>query len=292
MKTSVLSFIAFQSLPPPAAGRVRLASLHNHRLLRSGAMGRLDGRVAFISGAGIGIGRAAARLFAAEGARVAVAEINAELGAETARLINEAGGDALFVRTDITDESQVQAAVDATVSHFGKLDVLYNCAGGSIPEDGPVTDVDMMVWDHTINLDLKGTLLCSRHAIPRIIEAGGGTVVNMSSTAALQPMRMHVYSAAKGGIIALTRSMAYQYGRKGVRVNAICPGYVLTERVLNRFGDIPEGRPNSIEEGRKRWPYGVGDPSDIANIALFLASNESRMINGAAVPADGGMSNH
>ncbi len=256
------------------------------------AMGRLDTRVAFITGAGIGIGRAAARLFAREGARVVIAEINPALGEETARLILDAGGEASFIHTDITDDDQVQAAVAGAVARYGKLDVLYNCAGGSIPEDAPVTEVDLSVWDHTINLDLKGTLLCSRHAIPHIINAGGGTVVNMASTAALQPMRMHVYSAAKGGVIALTRSMAYQYGRKGVRVNAICPGYVLTERVLNRFGDIPEGRPSGIEESRRRWPYGVGEPTDIANIALFLASSESRMINGAALAADGGMSNH
>src|SRR4051794_19035926 len=255
-------------------------------------MGRLEGRVAFITGAGIGIARAAARLFAAEGASIVIAELDPGLGAETEGLVRDDGGTAAFVATDVTDEDQVRAAVEETVARFGKLDLLYNCAGGSIPEDAPVTDVDLAVWDHTMNLDLKGTLLCSRHAIPRIIEAGGGTVVNMASTAALQPMRMHVYSAAKGGVIALTRSMAYQYGRKGVRVNAICPGYVLTERVVKRFAEVPEGRPSGIEESRRRWPYGVGEPTDIPNIALFLASDESRMINGAAIPADGGMSNH
>ena len=221
-----------------------------------------------------------------------IAEIDPVNGEATEKLISDAGGRASFVRTDITDEGQVEAAIGATVQKFGKLDVLYNCAGGSIPEDAPITEVDMSVWDFTMNLDLKGTMLCSRHGIPKIIEAGGGSVVNMSSTAALMPMRLHIYSAAKGGIISLTRSMARQYGRKGVRVNCICPGFILTERVVGRFGEAGPGQGSSIDDTRKKHPFGVGEPSEIANIALFLASDESRMITGAAIPADGGMSNH
>lgn len=253
--------------------------------------GRLDGKVALISGAGTGIGREAARLFAAEGASVVIAEINPELGLATERIVREAGGEATFVRTDVTDETQVEAAVAAAVDTYGSLNVLYNCAGGSIPEDGPVTDVDMDVWDFTMALDLKGPFLCCRHGIPKLIEAGGGTVVNMSSTAALMGMRMHVYSAAKGGVISLTKALARQYGRSGVRVNAICPGYVLTDRVTTRFSAPgPAGDASQEDKARQRWPFGVGQPAEIANIALFLASDESRMIQGAAIPADGGMS--
>jgi len=253
-------------------------------------MDRLAGRVAMISGAGTGIGREAALLFAAEGAKVLVAELSPALGAETERLVREAGGEARFVATDVTDEAQVQAAVEAAVDSFGKLDVLYNCAGGSIPEDAPVTDVDMGVWDHTMSLDLLGPFLCCRHGIPRLIEAGGGTVVNMSSTAALQGMRMHVYSAAKGGVISLTKALAKQYARSNVRVNAICPGYVLTDRVKERFAEPgPDGESQAVKVARK-YPFGVGEPREIANIALFLASDESRMITGTAIPADGGMS--
>ncbi len=253
--------------------------------------GRLDGKVAMISGAGTGIGREAAAIFAREGARVVIAELDPALGEATEAIVREAGGDATFVRTDVTDEEKVRHAVDTTVSTYGKLDVLYNCAGGSIPEDAPVTEVDMDVWDFTMSLDLKGPFLCCRHGIPRIIEAGGGTVVNMASTAALMGMRMHVYSAAKGGVISLTKALARQYSRSGVRVNAICPGYVLTDRVTARFSvPGPGGEASQEEKARQRWPFGVGQPHEIANIALFLASDESRMINGTAIPADGGMS--
>ncbi|MFT7600577.1 MAG: NAD(P)-dependent dehydrogenase (short-subunit alcohol dehydrogenase family) [Acidimicrobiales bacterium] len=254
-------------------------------------MGRLDDKVAMISGAGTGIGRQAALMFAREGAQVMIAEINTELGQETETMVREAGGQATFVRTDVTDDAQVAAAVEATVEAYGKLNVLYNCAGGSIPEDGPVTDVDLDVWDFTMSLDLKGPFLCCRHGIPKMIEAGGGTVVNMSSTAALMGMRMHVYSAAKGGVISLTTALARQYSRSGVRVNAICPGYVLTDRVTERFSVAgPGGEASQEEKARQRYPFGVGQPEEIANIALFLASDESRMINGASIPADGGMS--
>ncbi len=253
--------------------------------------GRLSEKVALITGAGTGIGREAAVLFAREGASVVIAEIDHELGLATEQLIRSAGGEAVFVATDVTDEDQVRSAVDAAVSTYGRLNVLYNCAGGSIPEDAPVTDVDMDVWDFTMSLDLKGPFLCCRHGIPKLIEAGGGTIVNMSSTAALMGMRMHVYSAAKGGVISLTKALARQYGRSGVRVNAICPGYVLTDRVSARFSQPgPGGDSSQEDQARRRWPFGVGDPVDIANIALFLASDESRMIQGAAIPADGGMS--
>ena len=249
-------------------------------------MGRLDGKVALITGSGLGIGAAAARRFAAEGARVTVAELDAGAGAAVAAAIGQAGGEALAVTTDVTDEARVAAAVAATLDRFGRLDVLYNCAGGSIPEDTTVTEVDMAVWEHTMNLDLLGTVLCCRHAIPAIVEAGGGAVINMSSTAALQPWRAHVYSAAKGAVISLTRSLARSYGRQGIRVNAICPGYVLTERVLSRFAEA------DLATARRRHPFAVGGPEDIASIALFLASDESRMITGTAIAADGGMANH
>jgi NAD(P)-dependent dehydrogenase (short-subunit alcohol dehydrogenase family) len=257
-------------------------------------MGRLEGKVALITGAGMGIGAAAARRFAEEGARVVIADVNREAGAASAAAASAGAagtaagqhGEAPFVRTDVTDEAQVSAAVAEATGRFGRLDVLYNCAGGSIVEDTTVTEVDLSVWQHTIDLDLLGTVLCCRHAIPAIIASGGGAVVNMSSTAALQPWRAHVYSAAKGAILSLTRSLARSYAKRGVRVNAICPGYVLTERVLERF------EPPDIEASRARYPFAVGEPTDIANIAVFLASDESRMVTGTHIAADGGMSNH
>ena len=249
-------------------------------------MNRLAGKVAVITGAGSGIGRASARLFAAEGAKVVVAEIDEALGAASAR---EAG--ARFVRTDVTDEASVARMVKQAKDAFGHIDVLLNCAGGSLSEDKPVTEVDLGVWDHTIGLDLKGPFLCCRHVIPLMVEQGKGSVVNFSSVVALRGNHIaHVYIMAKGGLIAFTRALAGTYSPKGVRVNAICPGVVLTERVKSRFTDRNHIRFGGIENLAARYPFGVGQPEDIAAVALFLASDESRMVNGAAIPAEGGIS--
>lgn len=253
--------------------------------------GRLEGKVAFITGAGAGIGRAAARLFAQEGAAVAIAEKNADAGASVAAEIEAAGGRALAVETDVTDERSVERAVAAAVARLGAIHVLFNCAGGSIPQDGTVVDVDLAVWDHTMGLDLKGTLLCCRHVIPRIIAAGGGAVVNSSSVVALQGQPIHVYSAAKGGVLALTRALAATYARQNVRVNAICPGIVLSDRIRARIegsGLLDQARANGFSSDSH--PFSIGEPIDIARVALFLASDESRMIHGATIPAEGGMS--
>lgn len=260
-------------------------------------MNRLQGKVAFITGAGSGIAREAARLFTREGAKVVIAEIKPELGRASEQMVREAGGDATFIETDVTKEESVKNAIQQTVTRYGKLDVLYNCAGGSIVEDTRVTDVDMsVVWNHTQSLDLLGPFLCCRHGIPELIKAGGGAIINMSSVVALRgAFPVHVYTAAKGGIIALTKALAGEYAQNGIRVNAICPGVVLTDRVKQRFGEnrdqpgtIPQTR--AIKVDWKQYPFATGQPEDIANVALFLASDEARMITGAVIPADGGLS--
>lgn len=256
-------------------------------------MNRLEGKVAVITGAGSGIGRAAAKLFVAQGAKVVVAEIDEALGENSAREAGacEAGASACFVRTDVTDEDSVRQMVQQAREAFGRIDVLLNCAGGSLREDRPVTDVDLAVWDKTINLDMKGPFLCCRHVIPMMVEQGTGSVVNFSSVVALRGNHVaHVYVMAKGGLISFTKALAGAYSPKGVRVNAICPGVVLTERVRTRFSDGNQVRFGGIDNIAEKYPFAVGQPEDIANVALFLASDESRMVNGAVIPAEGGFS--
>jgi NAD(P)-dependent dehydrogenase (short-subunit alcohol dehydrogenase family) len=254
--------------------------------------GRLDGKVAFITGAGSGIARAAARIFAREGAKVVIAELKPELGRASEEAVRVAGGDATFIETDVTSEDSVRRAIARTVERYGALHVLYNCAGGSVVEDTRVTEVDMKVWGHTISLDLLGTFLCSRHGIAQIIKSGGGAVVNMSSVAALMGFTpAHVYVAAKGGIISLTKAMACEYAEHRVRVNVICPGAVMTERSKSRTGSDHHVAA-VFNEKMKGHPFAVGEPEDIANIALFLASDEARMITGAVIPGDGGLSSY
>ncbi|WP_255592731.1 SDR family NAD(P)-dependent oxidoreductase [Bordetella sp. BOR01] len=257
--------------------------------------GRLAGRAALITGGGGGIGGASAELFAREGACVMLADLDLErMTAITERILAQKGN-AAYVVTDITDEASVKAAVEATVERFGKLDVLFNCAGGSSPQDKPVTDVAMEIWERTIDVDLKGTFLACRHALPHMVASAGGSIVNMSSGAALRgASSAHAYTSAKGAIISLTRALAGTYAKHNIRANAICSGRVNTERVRNSYG-IPgqAGRfhdPMNVDEQVKAYPFWFGEPIDMANIALFLASDESRMITGAAIPAEGGRS--
>jgi NAD(P)-dependent dehydrogenase (short-subunit alcohol dehydrogenase family) len=247
-------------------------------------MGRLEGKVAFITGAGSGIGRAAAKLFSAEGARVAVADIDRAAGEETVRQINEAGHQAVFVETDVTDEASVKAAVARTVETYGKLDVLYNNAGGSSNRDSRVTDGSVDEFWRVIGVDLFGTWLCSKYAIPEIVKAGGGAVVNMTSNVALMAVPgRDSYTAAKGGVAAMTRSMAAEYAKDKVRVNAIAPSVTLTPRVKNLLANHP-----GVAELADQHLVGLGEPEDVALAALYLASDEARITTGHILTVDSG----
>jgi NAD(P)-dependent dehydrogenase (short-subunit alcohol dehydrogenase family) len=257
--------------------------------------GRLAGKVALIIGAGTGIGESAARIFAREGARVALADIQFDAVKSVAASVCRDGVKAKAFAVDVTNDDSMRQLLDDVMSSFGALHCLFNTAGGSLPQDSLVTDVPLEVWDKTMNLDLRGTLLGCRYAIPKIIASGGGSVVNMSSGAALRGSgKAHVYAAAKGAIVAVTRNLAGAYAQQGVRANAICCGRINTQRIRNTYG-IP-GQPGKSEDAMKvddtikTYPYWFGEPEDVANIALFLASDESRMITGASIPADGGRS--
>ena len=245
---------------------------------------RLAGKVAIITGAGSGIGREASVRFAREGASVIVADRADELGQDTEKLVRDEGGAALFVACDVTDADSVQAAVTAGVEQFGRLDVVYNNAGGSTANDGAVHEVPIDEWWRTLHVDLFGTFLVSRFAVPHLFERGG-SVINTTSAAGLMgvdPGRS-AYSAAKGGVISLTRAMAASYANRGIRVNAIAPGGTATDRIKDAFARTGRQLPT---EGP--GIPSIGQPYDIANAALFLASDEARMVTGQVLAVDGG----
>jgi NAD(P)-dependent dehydrogenase (short-subunit alcohol dehydrogenase family) len=245
---------------------------------------RLQGKIALITGAGAGIGRATAELFAQQGAKVVIADANAEAGEQTAQLILQAGGEAIAIRTDVTEADSIQATINRTVRHYGALHVLHNNAGGSTARDGDVTAAPLEEFWRVIKLDLFGTFLGCRFGIPAIIESGGGSVINMSSTLALMGVAgRDCYTAAKGGVAALTRSMAVEFAPK-VRVNAIAPSVTMTERAVKLMAGN-----TALDKLAASHPLGLIEPEDIAAMALFLASDDSRKVTGQVYPVDSGV---
>lgn len=262
-------------------------------------MAKLKDKVAFLTGAGAGIAKATAKAFVAEGAKVAIIELNREVGAAAEREIREAGGDALFVETDVTKDDSMKRAVDATVARFGRLDIIFNCAGGSLQEDVPVHEMDLDVWHRTINLNLLHPFLSCRHGIPHLIKAGGGAIINVTSHLGLMGSMKPAYAATKGGIVSFTKTLAAQYVQHNIRANAIAPGSIRTERQIKRYESATAaGMAKLTPAARERqafhtlYPFSKGESEDIASIALFLASNDSRMLTGTTIAADGGRSSY
>ena len=262
-------------------------------------MERLKDKVAFLTGAGAGIAKATAKAYAAEGARVAIIELNREAGAAAERDIRAAGGEAIFIETDVINDDSMKHAMQATIAHFGRLDVIFNCAGGSLQEDVPVHEMDLAVWHHTVNLNLLHPFLSCRHGIPHMITAGGGAIINVTSHLGLMGSMKPAYAATKGGIISFTKTLAAQYVQYGIRANAIAPGSIRTERQIRRYENkdwLLAEKPSAAARARmamqKLYPFSHGNPEDIAAIAVFLASNESRMLTGTTLAADGGRSSY
>ena len=255
-------------------------------------MGRLAGKVAFITGGGGGIGSAAALRFAEEGAKVVVAgrnEATAQASATAALKRAGAGGDAIALACDVTDKASVAAAIAATVARFGKLDILYNNAGGSSSLDGPVSEAPEEEFWRAIKVDLYGTFICCKLAIPEMIKAGGGAIINTSSIMAIQAVPgRDCYTAAKGGIAALTRSMAIEYAPYKIRVNALAPAITLTERVKGALVALQTFP--ALDRLMKSQVLGGIEPVDVANMALYLASDEARTITGQVQPVCAGAS--
>jgi NAD(P)-dependent dehydrogenase (short-subunit alcohol dehydrogenase family) len=252
---------------------------------------RLDGKLALITGGASGIGRASAALFAGEGARVVITDINSSDGKAAVAEIEQRGGTAVFVEMDVTDERSVADAFTRTRGEFGIVNVLYNCAGGSTNDDAAVHELSTATVDRVLALELKSVMLCCRRAIPPMIESGGGTIINMASFVAFRgAFDIHAYSAAKGALVSLTRTMAGSYAQHGIRVNAIAPGVALSERAAAR---IRSGNIGEVMTFRwSDYPFAMGTPVDIAHLALFLASDESRMVNAQTISADGGLSSY
>jgi NAD(P)-dependent dehydrogenase (short-subunit alcohol dehydrogenase family) len=247
-------------------------------------VGRLDGKVAVITGAAAGMGREAALLFCAEGAQVCVADVDRENGEQTAA----DAGEAFFFQVDVSGPESVEAMYAATKERFGGVDVLYNNAGVSPADDASILETGLDAWERVQAVNTRGVYLCCKHGIPHLLERGGGSVINVASFVALlgAATSQISYTASKGAVLAMTRELGVQFARQGVRVNALCPGPVETQLLLSIWGEDPaaaQRRLVHIPMGR------LAKPREIVNAALFLASDESSYVNAATFVVDGGI---
>ena len=252
-------------------------------------MSRLDGKIAIITGAAAGIGRATAERVAAEGARTVVADLNAEGAQEVAAKIAAAGGEATAVQADLGDTGSVRAMIEAAVTAYGGLDILHNNAAATrlaATRDLPVSAADPDVWDETMRVNLRGTMVAIQAAVPHMIARGGGSIINTASGSGLTgDLRNPAYGASKAALINLTRYVATEFGKQGVRCNAISPGFI-------RIGEKPGREVVNATMLRHMLTPRLGRPEDIAALVVFLASDESAFITGQNICADGGMLAH
>lgn len=249
---------------------------------------RLADKVAIITGGGSGMGRVAAGIFAGHGAKVVVAEYGEAAGRETVDMIRSAGGEASFIRTDVSNEADAKAMVDHAVSTYGRLDCLYNNAGVMPEADHSVTDTSVEVWDQVMAVNVRGVFLGCKYAIPAMDAGGGGSIINIASFVALIgcSVPQDAYTASKGAVLSLTRSLAVQFGPKGIRTNAICPGPVETPLLMDWL--LKDEAAKRLRLARN--PSGrFGKPEEIVHMAVYLASDESRWTNGASLVVDGGI---
>jgi len=248
----------------------------------------LKDRVAFVSGAASGVGRASSIMFARHGAKVVVADIDDVQGNRTLEMIHDKGGEAMFVHADVSSDSSVSTAVDAMLDRFGTVDILYNNAAATQlcnEHDRAAHELSEKVWDKIIDVTLKSVYLCSKYCLPAMLKKKKGVILNTTSIDAFLPEAgFDSYAAAKGGVISLTKAMAVNYGKQGIRVNCISPGYVITEVQMGWYTSNPE----MVKAVEANHLTRLGQPDDVANMATFLVSDLAEFITGAIIPVDGG----